>query len=120
MSGRDNRCETSPLLAEVANALHFGANTEAASAEDAFVRLADDNALMVAGQVLALAFEQPFSNPQLLRQYLQLAIAVAFAGLAVLAVVVQQEFNNISSSMPDFRRVGLNDHSFPNLVGTCG
>ena len=49
-------------------------------------------------------------------QVLQFAVAVALAGLAVLGVVVQQQFDDIAAGLADVGRVGLHLHALPNLL----
>jgi hypothetical protein len=50
---------------------------------------------------------------------LQFAIAVAFAGLAIAGMVIEQQFNDIAACLADFGRVGLHLHPFPHLATAC-
>ena len=112
----DDGVEAAAVLAQVVDALDLGADAHAAAAEDALLGVADDRvAGVVDGELLALALEEPLAHAHRVGQVLQLAVAVALAGLAVLGVVVEQQFDDVAPGLADLGRVGLHLHAFPDL-----
>ena len=72
------------------------------------------------GEVLAAALEVPRPHAHRIGQVLQLAVAVALAGLAVLGVVVQEQLDDVAAGLADVGRVGLHLHALPHLLAAGG
>ena len=119
VGGGDVGLEAAALLAEVVNALDFAADADAAAAEHALLPVADDR---MAGKVdrnfLPPALEVPCPHAHRIGQVLEFAVAVAVASLAILGVVVQQQFDDVAAGLADVGRVGLHLHAFPHLLTT--
>ena len=117
----DDGLEAAALLAQVVDALDLAADADAAAAEHALLGVADHRvARQVDRHFLAAALEVPCPHAQRIGQVLQLAIAVALAGLAVLGVVVQQQFDDVAAGLADVGRVGLHLHALPHLLAAGG
>ena len=117
----DDRVEAAALLAEVVDALDLAADADAAAAKHALLRVADQGvARQVDGHLLAAALEVPRPHAQRIGQVLQFAVAVAVAGLAVLGVVVQQQFDDVTAGLADVGRVGLDLHALPHQLAAGG
>ena len=58
---------------------------------------------IVEREALALALEEPLAHAHRVGQVLQLAVAVALAGLAVLRVVVQQQLDDVAPGLAELR-----------------
>jgi len=108
-------------LGEVMNLLDFGTHPHAAAAQDAFFRIADDG---IAGKVLFIAFSFAFkvsgTNSDGGRQPLKFAVAVAFTHMAVLGMIIENEFNNIAAGFPQGLCVRAYLHAVTDRKGTGG
>ncbi len=121
VGGGHDGVEAAALLAEVVDPLDLGAHPHAAPAEHAFLAVADDAmAGKVQGEPLPLALEVPRPHAQRVGQVLQLAVAVALAGLAVLGVVVQEQLDDVAAGLADVGGIGLHVHALPHLLAAGG
>ena len=121
VGGRDDGVEPAAVLAEVVDALDLRADPHAAAAEDALLAVADDRvAGEVQGEPFPPALEVPRADAHRVGQVLQLAVAVALAGLAIHGVIVQQQLDDVAAGLADFGRVGLHLHPFPDLDAARG
>ena len=104
------------VLAQVVNALDFRAHADASAAEHALLAVADDRmARQFEREPLSPALEMPRPHAHRIGQVLQLAVAVALAGLAIHVVIVQEQFDDVAPGLADGGRVGLHLHPFPDL-----
>ena len=116
MGRADDRIETAAVLAEVVYALDLGADANAPAAEDALLGVSDDRpAGGVRREFFSFSGEEAAADSHRIRQVLQFAVAVAFARLAVLRMVIEQEFDDIAAGTADFRRIRPDDHSVGDL-----
>ena len=104
------------------DALVLGAGLDAAAALDALGGIADDGGLsicdgLVAGHVLQLRVDQ---QVEAAAQVLQITVAVAGAGQAVLLVVGQDQLQDADLGVVDLLGLGPDLHALPHLGGAGG
>jgi len=101
--------------------LDFRAHTDAAPAENALVRVADHAGRgQVFLVVLALAREVPVANAHGVDEALELAVAVALAGVAVFRVVVDEQLDDIPPGLSDLLGVRVDLHAVGHRVAAGG
>jgi len=121
VGGAHHGVETTAVLAEVAHALHFGADAHATTTENALFGGADYAlARILHGEALALAVEDALADAQAVGLLLQFAVAIALAGLAIPWVVIEQQFDDVTAGLADLGAVGLDFHAFPHFLRTGG
>jgi len=121
MRRRDDGAVAANVLAQVMHALNLIADAHATPAEDALFRIAHHGmAGILHRKALALTFEQSLAHAQRIGEVLQFAAPIAFAGLALARVVVQQQFHDIASRLANLRGIGAHHHPFGNLRAARG
>jgi hypothetical protein len=85
---------------------------------DAFLRNANNgNGRVVDIVTLPLPDVMAFSNTHCICQILEFAVAVSLACLAVHRMIVDQEFHDVPSDLPNLRRHGPNNHPLRYRIG---
>ncbi len=103
------------------HALHLFAHADAAPAQDALGRVADDGgAGGVDAVVVLVAGVAAVAHAVLLGQLLQAAVAVADAVEAVVGMVGQQQLHHRLAGADDALRVRLDLHALGHRVGAAG
>ena len=104
-----------------AHFLHVDAGAHAAAAADALVHVAHDRvARVVHGHGLFHVAEAEAVDPVLLGQRLELAVAVAHAGVAVAAVLGEQQVEHVPAGDPHRLGVGVDLDGRGDGVGAGG
>jgi len=91
--------EAAAVLAQVVHALDFVADAGRIGAEHAFFAVAHHEPLDISSGKRFACPRMPRPNAHRVREVLQFAVAVAFAGLAVHVMVVDQQFDDVAPAL---------------------
>ena len=114
---RDLRVEAAVDKAQNAQTLNLLAGLDAASAQHALGRVADDpRRNLVKRRRCFLPFITHLADPQLLRQLLQLAVLVANAGKAIAAMVGQDQLDGVLTRFQSALGIGEDLHPLADWI----
>ena len=106
--------------ADGANLLHIAADGDAAAAQNALIRVADDGRGEVIQRIMdVLALKAVLLYAQLLRQILKLTVLTAHAGEALALVVGEDQLQHRLARLAHLRGVRLDDHALGHGHHAC-
>jgi hypothetical protein len=121
VSGHNYSVKAPAGLAECVYALDFGTHPDAPAAENTLVRVSyHGGGRKVFMIMFSFAGEVPVPNAHCVCQPLELAVAVAFANVTVLRVIIQQQFDDVSPGLAEFLGICMYLHAVEEGIRTGG
>jgi hypothetical protein len=101
------------------NTLNVVANGHTSATQNAFGTVTNDRWTRTVDYILGSdTLEPEFVNLDLFAQILQLAVLISVAAQTVFGMVGQDQFIQNFPNLPDFGRIGFNDHSLLDFRNT--
>jgi hypothetical protein len=102
-----------------ANALNVIANSHTPAAQNAFGTVTNDRRTRTVDHILGSdPFEPEFADLDLFTEVLQLAVLISVAAQTIFGMVRQNQFIQDFPDLPDFGRIGFDNHSFFDFRNT--